>query len=282
MQNRTKYLVNYNRIELIVTYECNRRCYNCEAQVRQAPSKEKMTMEQIESFIAESIKNSKKWEYIRVLGGEPTLHSDIDKIIKKLVDYKNNYSEETIITLVTNGYGNYVNKIIDELETKYDIRIENSNKTSDIQSYFSPINQAPIDMEKYRNEDFTKGCWISTICGIALDLHGYYPCSASAAADRVFRFCLGKKELPFHGDSLSSLFPPFCSRCGHYYNEINDIADFDIADMGKVEELERLINLNQQKIGEKMNLKEEIISPVWKKALEEWREVNSYNNIISK
>jgi len=245
--------------------------------VRQAPSKEKITVEQIENFIAESIENSKKWEHIRILGGEPTLHKDINKIMKVLVEYKNNYSKETIITLVTNGYGDYVNKIKDELEVNYDIKIENSNKTSDIQSHFSPINQAPIDMVEYKNEDFTKGCWITTICGIALDLHGYYPCSASAAADRVLRFGLGMKKFPLAEDSLSNSFTPFCSRCGHYYNEINDIAEFETADMGKVEELEHLINSNQKRIGEKMNLTEEIISPVWKKALKEWREENSYN-----
>lgn len=271
MNRRTKYLVNHNRIEIIVTYECNRNCYNCEAQVRQAPSKEKMTVEQIEKFVSESIANSIKWEYIRVLGGEPTLHKDIHKIIEIIANYKNNYSPETIIVLVTNGYGAYVNKVIDELKEKYEIKIENSNKNSDIQSHFSPINQAPIDLEEYKDQDLEKGCWIPTICGIALDLHGYYPCSASAAADRVFGYDLGRKSLPQTEDSFLDLYKPFCHKCGHYYNEINDIADFEIADMERVEELEELINANQDRIGKKMNLKEEIISPVWEKALRKWR-----------
>ena len=125
---RTKYLRSRNRIELIVTYRCNRRCYNCEAMVRQAPSNEIMEINQIQKFVDESIQKQYKWDNIRVLGGEPTLHPNIEKIIEILENYRKNYNKNMVITIVTNGYGKAVNKKLDILKNKFKVTIENSNK----------------------------------------------------------------------------------------------------------------------------------------------------------
>lgn len=269
--NRITYPVNIYRIELIITYRCNRRCFNCEAQVRQAPDDLDMTLEQVERFIAESKKNCRKWEQIRVLGGEPTLHKGIDPIVHMLCDYKLSFSPSTIITVVTNGYGNYVNSVLEKLKEKYDIVVENSHKVSDIQPSFSPINQAPRDMLNLKNEEYDKGCWIPTVCGIALDKHGYYPCSASAAADRVFGKNVGRKKMPLSSDAFKDEFFFFCSRCGHYFNEINFIAKEECKNSEDIIKLEELINSNQKQREAKYQLCSECVSPTWAKALEQWR-----------
>ena len=107
-------------------------------------------LEQIEKFLKQSIEKNVKWKSIRLLGGEPTLHPEIEKIVQILLEYKEKYSKECNITVVSNGSGEFVNSILDRLKNKYTIEIQNSNKISDIQVGFSPVNQAPIDMEEYK------------------------------------------------------------------------------------------------------------------------------------
>jgi len=267
--DRAKYFTNHNRIELIITYRCNMKCINCEAQVRQAPSSKEMSVKQISKFIRESIENNIRWESIRVLGGEPTLHSEIYSIIECLDKYKRDFSPNTVIMVVTNGYGNFVNRILSELSTKYSIMIENSKKTSNLQSHFSPINQAPMDLEAYKNCNFINGCWIPTICGIALDIHGYYPCSAAAAIARVFGLTVARKTIPLSADDFTELLSVFCEKCGHYYSKINNAISHRQIEECTVQEIESIINSQQVVMEEQIT--KEIISPIWEKALYQWK-----------
>ena len=73
-------------IEIEITYRCNLRCINCDRSCRQAPTNEQMSVEQIQKFINESVDNNVKWERIRVMGGEPTLHPDIFEILNLLLE----------------------------------------------------------------------------------------------------------------------------------------------------------------------------------------------------
>lgn len=269
MNKRTKYSRSYDRIEIILTYACNRKCLNCEAMVRQAPSNEAMTVEQIEKFIKQSIEKDVKWKNIRLLGGEPALHPDIEKIVQIMLEYKEQYSKDCNITVVSNGSGEFVNSVLDRLESKYDIEIQNSNKTTDVQAGFSPVNQAPIDMKEYKNMDFTKGCWIPTVCGIALDMNGFYPCSASAAIARVTGNDIGRKEVPISTDNMEDIFQSTCCLCGHYYNEINNEFTEEEANQDNLEELEKVIDDYQKRTtGE---LYDEIISESWEKILNNYK-----------
>ena len=58
-------------IEIDITYACNLQCFNCNRSCEQAPSAERMTREQIERFVGESIARGIRWERIRLLGGSP-------------------------------------------------------------------------------------------------------------------------------------------------------------------------------------------------------------------
>lgn len=269
MNKRTKYSRSYDRIEIILTYACNRKCLNCEAMVRQAPSNEVMTVEQIEKFVKQSIEKDVRWKNIRLLGGEPTLHPNIEKIVQILLEYKEQYSKDCNIAVVSNGSGEFVNSVLNRLESKYDIEIQNSNKISDIQIGFSPVNQAPIDMKEYKNMNFTKGCWIPTVCGIALDMNGFYPCSASAAIARVSGNDIGRKEVPTSNDNMEDIFQSTCCLCGHYYNEINNEFTKEEANQENLEELEKVIDDYQKRTtGE---LYDEIISESWVKILKNYK-----------
>ncbi|MBU1147432.1 MAG: radical SAM protein, partial [Candidatus Omnitrophica bacterium] len=88
-------------IQIDVTYVCNLKCNNCVRSCKQAPTSQRMTVEQIKKFIKESIDNNIKWEKMRLMGGEPTLHPDILEIVQLLIDYRKIYCPNSIIEIVT-------------------------------------------------------------------------------------------------------------------------------------------------------------------------------------
>ena len=208
---------NYARsrkfIEIDITYRCNLKCINCDRSCRQAPSNEQMTVEQIHKFVKESIGNNVKWERIRVMGGEPTLHPNIFEILNLMLEYKKNRSPDTCIQLVTNGSGKMVKGILSKVPKE--IEIENSSKESKVLPFY-PFNMAPKDSIMYRYADYSSGCRITSVDGVALTLYGYYPCAAAGGIDRIFGFDYGKKKLPSYDDSMTDQLEVFCKLCGHF------------------------------------------------------------------
>lgn len=210
------------RIEIDITYACNLACFNCDRSCTQAPTGEHMTLEQIDRFVQESMTAGIKWERIRLLGGEPILHPQINEILKLLLGYRHNFSSATAIEVTTNGYGEKVRSILQAISSE--IQIDNTQKQKNVQPAFNTFNVAPKDLGAYRSSDFRNACIISHRCGIGLTPYGYYPCAVAGGIDRIFGWDHGRKSLPSDTDSMHDLLEEFCSHCGHFKrNQENDV-----------------------------------------------------------
>jgi len=180
----------------------------------QAPSRGYMSLQQIEKFVNESIELNWEWQAIHILGGEPTLHPQFFEVLDILKRYKD-INPNCFIEVWTNGSGKKVNEILSKLPPW--VRVVNSSKSPESVQGFHSYNIAPIDLKKFKNADFTKGCWGTEMCGISLTRYGYYPCGAGAAVDRVFGFDIGIKKLSEVKDStLRKQMNLVCKYCGHY------------------------------------------------------------------
>lgn len=207
------FIPNKKYVEIEITSVCNLSCFNCNRSCGQAPSNECMSVEQIKRFVNESIKLNWRWENIRLIGGEPTLHPQLFEILKILKRYKD-LNPKCGIELSTNGLGTKVNEVLSKLPDW--VIVANSNKESGIPK-FSSYNTAPIDLEKYKKGDFSKGCPIITICGLGLNRYGYYACGPGASVDRVFGFDIGEKKLQLMNNSvLKNQLKILCRYCGHF------------------------------------------------------------------
>ncbi len=122
-------------IEIDLTYFCNLKCSNCNRSCSQAPSREYITLNQIQDFIDASMKEGVRWKRIRLLGGEPTLHPHFPEVVKMILGYKENYSPKTKIEVATNGYGTFVNKMLSSLPEG--IEIINTEKIDSTPYFFS-------------------------------------------------------------------------------------------------------------------------------------------------
>lgn len=199
--------------EIDITYKCNLKCINCNRSCTQAPGSIEMPVSAIESFLRQSIEQNIKWKRIRILGGEPTLHSRIFEIIDLLSDYQSGYNPEVRLVLGTNYFGEKVHQVLQKLPEN--IFIKSTLKTSRV-NLFKPFNVAPVDTYFNRFSDYSCGCRIIEDCGLGLTPSGYYMCAVAGGIDRIFQYHLGRKDLPEKSDPMTEQMTAFCRLCGHF------------------------------------------------------------------
>lgn len=201
------------KIEIDLTYACNLRCQDCNRSCRQAPDGMEIQLEKIKKFVDDSLSRSIAWKKIRLLGGEPTLHSKFEEVLYEIGRYKFS-NPRCRLEVVTNGYGRKVKRKL--LNVPPFFHIENTMKDSDIQPQFYSFNVAMKDKKGSQKIDFTNGCSNIEQCGIGLTPSGYYPCAIAGGIDRVAGWNLGRKEIPEEQDDMLDLLNEFCNYCGRF------------------------------------------------------------------
>ena len=229
-----------DRIDIDITWNCNLRCFHCNRSCQQAPTEEIMTVGQVRHFLTESRERNMHWKEIHIIGGEPTLHPEIDKIVRLVVEYRDRHSPRTNVKLTTNGYGKDVAAVLQRMPAGVDVR--NTYKTDRCQADFVPFNMAPRDIPDYSDADFSNACAITRDSGIGLSPHGYYPCVVAGGIDRIFGFDCGRKSIPDPEDDMEAELARFCSLCGCFRTNYTADANGD-----------------------------PLMSPVWERAYAQWR-----------
>jgi hypothetical protein len=207
---------NLESIDLDITTRCNLGCFNCSRSVGVAPADESLSLAQLERFLRETAELSWPWRSITLAGGEPTLHPELGKIVERLAAYKRDHAD-CEIRLVSNGHGMRVQEVLSSIPRW--VTVKSSAKSSN-RHVFHSYNLAPIDVPRYRNADFRRGCFVAEYCGVALTRNGYYGCAPGGAVDRVFGFDLGLKSLALLREAaVREQFATLCRCCGHFkYN----------------------------------------------------------------
>lgn len=200
-------------VEIDITYKCNLKCINCNRSCAQAPSHIEMSVSEIEAFLDQSIEKNISWKRIRLLGGEPTLHSRIFEIIDLLISYQKAHNPNLRLVVGTNYYGQRVRRVLGKLPDT--IIVKSTLKSSRV-NLFKPFNVAPVDTWYNRFSDYACGCRIIEDCGLGLTPSGYYMCAVAGGIDRIFRYHMGRSELPDASHDLSDQMSAFCRLCGHF------------------------------------------------------------------
>lgn len=228
VRGRKTFLPNLNQIEIDITYECNLKCINCNRSSTQAPTQKGMPIEQIREFVQESITLNKKWKLINLLGGEPSIHKDFLGIVNLILkDYIIPHSPETILQVTSNGYGDLVQERLSNLPKHKNLIIDYASfKDERIVPYFTPFNDAPIDKPDGSNQEYHKGCWVTSYCGIGLNQKGYYACGVAGGIDRVFNLNRGVQSLKEVNESIAQQLETFCRFCGNFSDYEKNFGNF--------------------------------------------------------
>lgn len=205
------------RLEIEIISFCNLKCYGCNRFCSQAPTKDLMTVEQIDKFVNESIDLNYKWEIIAILGGEPTMHPNLADIINLIEKYRA-FNPSVQMVFATNGTNWSVTKELPEYYRINNSRaIKNTANDRNIISTFHNMLYAPIDRKekdllKYRS---ISSCGVTINCGMGLTKYGYMACGTAAAIARVLGldiFIKSLKELTT--DECIKQLSVLCAFCG--------------------------------------------------------------------
>ena len=145
-----------------------------------------------------------------------------------LKDYIEKYSPETILQVTSNGYSERTRAILQQLPTSSNVVLDGySFKDSPIVPYFTPFNLAPIDTVEFQDMNFSRGCWVTSYCGMGLNAYGYYPCAVAGSIDRVKGDDVGIKSLgDVTPEKMKDLLNRFCRYCGNMVDYHINNGDF--------------------------------------------------------
>jgi hypothetical protein len=212
-----QYARSRRRIEIDITYACNLACANCNRSVPQASGGDRITPACLASYVADWVAAGIRWERIRLLGGEPTIHPQFTEMLEILRAYRTAHSPATRIEVTSNGFGAKVNAALARLPA--DVHINTSSIKDDSgaeQVDFASFNIAPRDLSDYAHADYTNACRIASDCGMGLAPSGYYQCAVAGGIDRVLGLSLGRAALPDPGDDMHDQMRALCGWCGHF------------------------------------------------------------------
>lgn len=203
---------NLRHLEIHVTYRCVLRCFHCSNNVQQAPSNETMPYELIENVIHESVRLNWPWEWLVLHGGEAALHPKFEKICQLLAAYKKSHNPSVKLFCCSSGWTDFIKSKLNYAQSLGFGR-EDSGKNGDpYVVYHVPISNSPVD----NSEDYYLGCFQTSKCGIAVNTHGFYPCSPMAASQRLFGYeplCTRLEDVTT--EKLAAGFALACQHCGY-------------------------------------------------------------------
>jgi len=211
------------RIIIDITNRCNLNCIDCNRLCGpgQAPAADHMHPLQIEHFIKECLHEGRRWDIIRIEGGEPSLNPWLPEIVDLMVSCKKELFPHGQLIVYSNGNATETKQILELLPV--DVTKIDSQKSDLLQPDHRPITVAPCDKDIFAGHDFSVGCSLPAHFGLGLNLAGFYPHPICGAIDRVFGFDLGLKALPRDDfEDFHKTRSKLCHLCGWYlYMGIN-------------------------------------------------------------
>jgi len=211
---------NLEYLEVALTYLCNVACANCCALSPQAPPKDRktedMNLDDITRFIHETVQANYRWSWVKLHGGEPTLHPQYKEIVTALAAWRNASSPGTRLSVVSNGRSPELVRFAmehgftDLVSVKIGTNAAPDDKGKLVPLPYVPVNKSPKDL----GVPAPSGCYIAQDCGIALNKQGFWPCAPAAAAARVFGYDAPVKHVQdITAERLKTLYS-HCDHCG--------------------------------------------------------------------
>lgn len=206
----------FKTIELEINTACDLACFGCD-RFSDVASKgvPNMTVGQVSRFVDESIELGWRWERIRLLGGEPTIHPQFRECCEQIMRYRASYPD-VFLQVLSNGQGKY---------TQYKrycednrISLHTELKQKGVQPpWFNNTRIVPADRDPSVGAIEPCGIYGPHGCGIGLTRHGYFMDGTAASIARVAGYDIGCMTLAevTHKNMMGQA-GVICRVCGHW------------------------------------------------------------------
>ena len=189
----------YIALDVNITYKCNLGCNNCDRLCYMNFDLPDIPIEQVMRLDRELPQHITK---LQIVGGEPTLNPDLERIIRILKK-----PHRTLIVF-TNGSMPFFSD---------DAHVYVSKKAIKTQSEFEAQQNAPVDEYGDVFDWAAPGCWIADYCGPGVDYEGYFPCGCSAMISKIFKLDIAVPYLGLLTETkIRQQRAQVCKYCGYY------------------------------------------------------------------
>ena len=207
------YEPNLYLLEIAITYICNVRCSNCCTLSTQAPTRheEDMSVEDVRRFVRESVEIQYPWKWIKLHGGEPTIHPEYESICGVLVEYRNKYNSSCELSVCSNG--SRPDKVDYALRLGFtpqvSVKVGSNIDGGGTRMPYVCVNESPADIGLESVD-----CHVPKDCGLGLDKRGLWPCAPMAGAARVFGYEPACRSVCEIAVAKLELMLAHCRHCG--------------------------------------------------------------------
>lgn len=237
------------KAEIHITYRCNLSCVNCN-RFSQLDDPFTHTPDMSIADVKEFFRQCRELNFqpsILIIGGEPTVHSDFEEIVR----LSRQFAQNGLVQVWTNGRDR---NMVDTIRRNYNASVpEDTFKAkSRIDFPWDDYYTSPADYGIERHKCWQHG---SEICGISVDSQGYMPCAVGGMLDGVLKLGLRTKRLAdlFDNEKNAEITKKMCANCGACLSQL--LKDEELANWRKI------VTSQPKKFGSYM-------SPVWAKANE--------------
>jgi len=191
-------------VDLDITTVCNLSCANCNKLSNFNSTWRSVDLNYVKSFIDEN-KHRGKELLVKILGGEPALHKQVQEIIHLL------YTSGFKVLILTNG--------VKPFTPCEPIGIENSGKETGTTPDFHTTMVAPRDLACFDGVNYSVGCTNASICGYCSKDGKYYPCATGGYINEHISKEYGIPDfgMPTIEEALAirpEAFKTLCQYCG--------------------------------------------------------------------
>jgi len=212
---------NILTLEIDITYTCGLRCPNCNrlTDLKPGSPSEWVSVEQIRQLINESKACKYPWRKWWPIGGEPTTHPELIRLLELIAHYRDwRGLAQFQVGIATHGF--QVQAILQEVQAEYPfVEILNSHKVPGEPRDFVAVLDAAIDrLPSLPSEPH--GCGVSWRCGISMNYAGFFPCCVAGAMYRVAKIGYPLRNVQdITIEAIRQQYRAYCPLCGYFVRE---------------------------------------------------------------
>jgi hypothetical protein len=210
----------FDDLALNITYRCNLACSGCNRGGFVKPCHgPDMTMARLAGILAEAEQSGVTIKKLRIVGAEPTLHPDFERIVQTVVQFSRHHGCQVLI--FSNRHAVKSQAMLKMVRQRWP-RCRMPGRRKERRVVFPPLTRYIYVSPHDAGVDCPLPCPIMGgrgICGYGVDPAGYYLCPTGGTIDSILGLNAAARTMDQMLDPsfVAQQAATLCGHCGNYY-----------------------------------------------------------------